>query len=175
MKALLVMIALAISAASFASPPRLSDNQTGVLEFAAQTAAQYESLPSSAPSFTQIFEAILFQESSFCKRKKERHPRPGKPPSFGCGQLQVRTAIKMAHHKLTRRQLSFNNQLNIKLAAQYLHYCLVKFDPDWQRGIVCYNKGEFQAAAIKHLDHDSYLRAITERMHELDKLPQSTD
>jgi hypothetical protein len=112
--------------------------------------------------FRLTLTAVLAQESSLCNHKRGLDKR-----SYGCGQLQRRTALLVHGTPVTAHKLQHDDALNIRLAARYLSYCMQQTG-SWERGVICYNKGPYRARAMSDAEvaADLYLRSIRRRKQE---------
>jgi len=121
--------------------------------------------------FERTLTAVLTQESSLCNHKKgmDKH-------SFGCGQLQKRTALLVNGKPVAARKLQHDDALNIRLAARYLAYCMQQMDSR-ERSVICYNKGPYRAAEMsdREVKQDPYLYNVRRRMSEAQGLLANLD
>lgn len=145
---------------------RLSTSQVSALQNASRLVAQQDSSGhfDKRPAFTQIFQAILFQESSLCRTKVGLDRT-----SYGCGQVRQATAEFILHRHVSIYRLQHDNRFNMIVAARYLHYCLDQFT-NWKRGVICYNTGKSFASRVRFPDRVRYLHYIKHRMLELGQL-----
>lgn len=122
-------------------------------------------------AFERTLTAVLTQESSLCHHKKGMDKQ-----SYGCGQLQKRTALLVNGKPVSAHKLQHNDALNIRLAARYLAYCMQEMD-SWERGVICYNKGPYRARTMadKAVAKDPYLRSVRHRMREAQDLLANLD
>lgn len=122
-------------------------------------------------AFTEVFQAVIWQESSFCKHKHGLDKK-----SFGCGQLQLQTAIGVSGvAALTPDLLRKNDKLNMNIAARYLAQCISEFGLD--RGLVCYNRGPYKAKrmTLPDVEDDAYVNAVGRHLRDMGLLPLSKD
>jgi hypothetical protein len=112
--------------------------------------------------FRLTLTAVLTQESSLCHHKRGLDKR-----SYGCGQLQRRTALLVHGTPVAAHKLQHDDALNIRLAARYLSYCMQQLG-SWERGVICYNRGPYHARAMTDAEvaTDAYLRSIRRRKQE---------
>ncbi|HEX5340839.1 MAG TPA: transglycosylase SLT domain-containing protein [Gammaproteobacteria bacterium] len=105
--------------------------------------------------------AVLMQESSLC-----RHKRGLDRSGYGCGQLHKRAAHVAYGKPVSVHKLRHDDALNIRLAGRYLAFCMTHM-PDWERGVICYNKGPTRARRMsdRQVRADDYLASIRHRMH----------
>ena len=129
-----------------------------------------EPLPDSY-DFERTLTAVLTQESSLCNHKKgmDKH-------SYGCGQIQKRTALLVNGKPVATHKLQHDDALNIRLAARYLAYCMQQMD-SWDRSVICYNKGPNRAATMsdREVKQDAYLQIVRKRMSEAQSLLSNAD
>lgn len=112
-------------------------------------------------------QAIILTESSACL-----HRRGDDGNSFGCGQLQIRTAKTICRCKITRDSLTNNNSANIRISAAFLNQCFLRFWPDRNRALLCYNLGTFKAATLTNhqVTKSKYVARVlywVRRLHEI--------
>ena len=121
--------------------------------------------------FPRTLTAVLTQESSLCT-----HKRGLDKESYGCGQVREQTAALMYGKPVAAKKLQKDDGLNIRIAARYLAYCMQHM-PDWERSVICYNKGPYRAKAMtdKQVQQDGYLRSIRRRMQEAQDLLANLD
>ena len=121
--------------------------------------------------FPRTLTAVLTQESSLCHHKKgmDKH-------SYGCGQVRQQTAALMYGKPVAAHSLQHNDGLNIRIAARYLAYCMQEM-PDWDRSVICYNRGPYHAKTMsaKDVAKDAYLANIKKRMREAQNLLANLD
>lgn len=164
--------ALLLVAASARAGDGLTRQQNWTLLYASVVGTSYyaEPLPESY-DFERTLTAVLTQESSLCHHKKgmDKH-------SFGCGQLQKRTALLVNGKPVAAHKLQHDDALNIRLAARYLAYCMQEMN-SWERSVICYNKGPYRAASMsdRAVKKDSYLRSVRRRMGEAQNLLANLD
>ena len=150
----------------------LTRQQNWAVLYASVVGTSYyaEPLPGSY-DFERTLTAVLTQESSLCNHKKgmDKH-------SFGCGQLQKRTALLVNGKPVAARKLQHDDALNIRLAARYLAYCMQQMN-SWERGVICYNKGPHRARTMDAAEvaADPYLMSIKQRMREARNLLANSD
>jgi len=141
----------------------LTRQQNWAVLYASVVGTSYyaDPLPQSY-DFERTLTAVLTQESSLCNHKKgmDKH-------SFGCGQLQKRTALLVNGKPVAAHKLQHDDALNIRLAARYLAYCMQQMD-SWERSVICYNKGPYRAAEMsdREVKQDAYLGNVRRRMSE---------
>ncbi len=130
-----------------AGEPRLTPLQLSAIHEARTIGARYR--------VADLLVAVIWQESSFCAHRLGDDGR-----SFGCGQVQLRTARLMAGHAVNARELIRNRTLNLELAARYLSHCIERFGIE--RGLYCYNHGDQRAAQASRraVARDAYVRAV---------------
>jgi|SRR6185312_9551167 len=145
----------------------LTRQQNWAVLYASVVGSSYyaDNVPQSY-DFPRTLTAVLTQESSLCHHKKgmDKH-------SYGCGQVRQQTALLMNGEKVTAHSLQHNDSLNIRIAARYLAYCMQEM-PDWDRSVICYNRGPLHARAMSDKDvaRDAYLKNIRRNMHEAESL-----
>lgn len=122
---------LLMPAAVPAGGPRLQQHQIWAIQEASRAAAYHDDGRISEFAFVPTLQAILGQESSFCREKHKRDPL-----SWGCGQLTVKTA-RLFDAKATTQKLMNDDRYNIWLAATYLAYCRDR-TKDWTSMVRCY-------------------------------------
>lgn len=105
--------------------------------------------------------AVLMQESSLCRHKHglDRH-------GYGCGQLHRRAAHVAAGSSVSVHKLKHDDAYNIRMAGRYLAFCMTRMR-DWERGVICYNKGPARARRMtdRQVARDDYLASIRHRMN----------
>ena len=169
--------ALALTLLLFAAMPAragdgLTRQQNWAVLYASVVGSSYyaDNVPQSY-DFPRTLTAVLTQESSLCDHKKgmDKH-------SYGCGQVRQQTALLMSGQKVTAHSLQHNDSLNIRIAARYLAYCMQEM-PDWDRSVICYNRGPYHARTMSDRDvaKDAYLKFIRRRMHEASNLLADLD
>src|SRR5579863_4193425 len=133
---------LAASAAARAGDG-LTHQQNWAVLYASVVGSSYyaEPLPKSY-DFPGTLTAVLTQESSLCNHKRGMDKR-----SYGCGQLQSRTAKLVNGRPVAVHKLQHDDALNIRLAARYLAYCMQRMG-SWDRSVICYNKGPYRARSM---------------------------
>lgn len=150
----------------------LTRQQNWAVLYASVVGTSYyaEPLPQSY-DFERTLTAVLTQESSLCNHKKGMDKR-----SYGCGQLQKRTALLVNGKPVSAHKLQHNDALNIRLAARYLAYCMQEMN-SWERGVICYNKGPYRAGSMsdKSVAKDPYLHSVRRRMREAQGLLANLD
>jgi hypothetical protein len=121
--------------------------------------------------YEQTLAAVLMQESSLC-----RHKRGLDRAGYGCGQLHKRAAHVAYGKPVSVHKLRHDDALNIRLAARYLAYCMTHMS-NWERGVVCYNKGPSRARNMTdaQIAVDGYLTSIRHRMHTARNLLANLD
>ena len=150
----------------------LTRQQNWAVLYASVVGTSYyaEPLPASY-DFERTLTAVLTQESSLCNHKKgmDKH-------SFGCGQLQKRTALLVNGKPVAAHKLQHDDALNIRLAARYLAYCMQQMN-SWERAVICYNKGPYRAGTMSQqaVTKDAYLRSVRRRMSEAQGLLANLD
>ena len=164
--------ALLLVTASARAGDGLTRQQNWTLLYASVVGTSYyaEPLPQSY-DFERTLTAVLTQESSLCNHKKgmDKH-------SFGCGQLQKRTALLVNGKPVAAHRLQHDDALNIRLAARYLAYCMQEMN-SWERSVICYNKGPYRAAGMseREVKRDPYLGLVRKRMSEAQGLLANVD
>lgn len=130
-----------------AAEPHLTPLQIEAIKEARAIGAHYR--------VPDLLVAVIWQESSFCA---QRLGDDGK--SFGCGQVQLKTAKRMAGHYISAHQLIHDRRLNLEIAARYLHYCIERFEIE--RGLYCFNHGDGAAAraTARAVRDDSYVEKV---------------
>ena len=85
-------------------------------------------------------------------------------------------AALMYGKPVTIKKLQKDDGLNIRIAARYLAYCMQQMS-DWDRSVICYNKGPYRAKAMSEAQvaKDGYLRSIRRRMLEAQNLLANVD
>ena len=150
----------------------LTRQQNWAVLYASVVGTSYyaEPLPQSY-DFERTLTAVLTQESSLCHHKKGMDKQ-----SYGCGQLQKRTALLVNGRPVSAHKLQHNDALNIRLAARYLVYCMQEMN-SWERSVICYNKGPYRAGSMSDKDvaKDAYLRSVRRRMREAQGLLANLD
>jgi hypothetical protein len=150
----------------------LTREQNWALLYASMIGSSYYAalLPKNY-DFPRTLTAVLTQESSLCTHKKGMDKT-----SYGCGQVRSRTAQLMYGQPVPAKKLQKDDALNIRIAARYLAYCMQQM-PDWERGVICYNKGPYKAKTLTEaqVGKDSYLNSIRHRMHEAQELLANVD
>jgi len=150
----------------------LTDQQNWTVLYASVVGVSYyaEPLPQDY-AFASTLTAVLTQESSLCHHKRGMDKR-----SYGCGQLQKRTALLVNGKPVAAHKLQHDDALNIRLAARYLSYCMQQMS-SWERGVICYNKGPYRARTMdeRAVAADPYLISIRQRMHEARNLLANSD
>ncbi len=128
-----------------------------------------EGMKYGIPKYTQ---AIILTESSACIHKVGDDGR-----SLGCGQLQVATARKVCRCIIGPKELARNDERNIQIGAQYLSQCFLKFWPDRDRAILCYNLGPYKAATLTNSEvaHSKYVARVKAWLKVLKDIPVSHD
>lgn len=153
---------LLVSAAAGAADG-LTRQQNWTVLYASVVGTSYyaEPLPDSY-DFERTLTAVLTQESSLCNHKKgmDKH-------SYGCGQIQRRTALLVNGRPVATRKLQHDDALNIRLAARYLAYCMQQMD-SWDRSVICYNKGPYRARSMsdQEVADDDYLDSVRSRLRD---------
>lgn len=162
---------LLVSAAARAGDG-LTRQQDWAVLYASVVGTSYyaEPLPQSY-DFERTLTAVLTQESSLCHHKKGMDKQ-----SYGCGQLQKRTALLVNGKPVSAHKLQHNDALNIRLAARYLVYCMQEMN-SWERSVICYNKGPYRAGSMsdKEVAKDAYLHSMRRRMREAQGLLANLD
>lgn len=133
------------------------------------TVAYDEGSKYGLPKYTQ---AIILVESSAClHRSGDDHK------SLGCGQLQLSTARKTCRCKINSSILEKDNGRNIKITAHFLSDCFVRFWPDRNRAILCYNVGPFVAAKLTNraVAKSRYVARVLKDLSELAHVRQTED
>ncbi|HEX4301135.1 MAG TPA: transglycosylase SLT domain-containing protein [Gammaproteobacteria bacterium] len=164
--------ALALTPLLFAAMPAragdgLTRQQNWAVLYASVVGSSYyaDNVPQNY-DFPRTLTAVLTQESSLCDHKKgmDKH-------SYGCGQVRQQTALLMSGNAVTAHSLQHNDSFNIRIAARYLAYCMQEM-PDWNRSVICYNRGPYHARSMSDRDvaKDGYLKSIRHRMHEAQSL-----
>jgi len=167
-----LLCGLALVSVSAQAGDGLTRQQNWAVLYASVVGTSYyaEPLPQSY-DFERTLTAVLTQESSLCNHKKgmDKH-------SFGCGQLQKRTALLVNGKPVAAHRLQHDDALNIRLAARYLAYCMQQMD-SWERSVICYNKGPYRASTMsdKAVTKDPYLRSVRRRMQEAQGLLANLD
>ncbi len=163
---------LLLAAASAQAGDGLTRQQNWTVLYASVVGNSYyaEPLPQSY-DFERTLTAVLTQESSLCNHKRGMDKQ-----SYGCGQLQKRTAMLVNGQPVSAHKLQHNDALNIRLAARYLAYCMQQMD-SWERSVICYNKGPYRASNMtdKEVAKDSYLHSVRRRMEEAQGLLANID
>jgi hypothetical protein len=150
----------------------LTRQQNWAVLYASVVGLSYYAEPLPADyDYERTLTAVLTQESSLCN-----HKRGMDKASYGCGQLQKRTALLVNGKPVAAHKLQHDDALNIRLAARYLAYCMQQMD-SWDRSVICYNKGPFKAASMsdKQVRKDAYLHSILRRMREAQHLLARVD
>ncbi|HEU5398044.1 MAG TPA: lytic transglycosylase domain-containing protein [Gammaproteobacteria bacterium] len=162
-----LMGGLLMSAASARAGDGLTRQQNWAVLYASVVGTSYyaDPLPQSY-DFERTLTAVLTQESSLC-----HHKRGLDKASYGCGQIQKRTALLVNGKPVAARRLQHDDAFNIRLAARYLAYCMQQMD-SWERSVICYNKGPYRASTMtdKEVARDSYLHSVRRRMKEAGNL-----
>ncbi len=164
--------ALLLASTSARAGDGLTRQQNWTLLYASVVGTSYyaEPLPESY-DFERTLTAVLTQESSLCNHKKgmDKH-------SYGCGQLQKRTALLVNGKPVAAHKLQHDDALNIRLAARYLAYCMQEMN-SWERSVICYNKGPYRAANMsdREVKRDAYLKLVRKRMGEAQGLLANVD
>jgi len=150
----------------------LTKQQNWAVLYAAVVGSSYyaDPLPEQY-DFPRTLTAVLTQESSLCHHKKGMDKE-----SYGCGQVRQQTAALMYGKPVAAHQLQHNDGLNIRIAARYLAYCMQQM-PDWDRSVICYNRGPYHARTMSDKDvaKDGYLGSIKRRMREAQNLLANLD
>jgi hypothetical protein len=150
----------------------LTRTQNWAVLYASVVGSSYyaDNVPASY-DFPRTLTAVLTQESSLCHHKKgmDKH-------SYGCGQVRQQTALLMNGEKVSAHSLQHNDSLNIRIAARYLAYCMQEM-PDWDRSVICYNRGPYHARSMpdKDVARDAYLKNIKRNMREAQSLLADLD
>lgn len=164
--------ALMFAATTARAGDGLTRQQNWAVLYASVVGTSYyaEPLPRSY-DYERTLTAVLTQESSLC-----HHKRGMDKQSYGCGQLQKRTAMLVNGQPVSAHKLQHNDALNIRLAARYLAYCMQQMGT-WERGVICYNKGPYRASSMtdKQVTKDAYLHSIRRRMQEAQGLLANID
>jgi|SRR5579859_2097896 len=164
--------ALLLVCATARAADGLTRQQNWAVLYASVVGTSYyaEPLPGSY-DFERTLTAVLTQESSLCNHKKgmDKH-------SFGCGQLQKRTALLVNGKPVAAHKLQHDDALNIRLAGRYLAYCMEQMN-SWERSVICYNKGPYRAASMsdREVKQDAYLKIVRKRMSEAQDLLSNVD
>ena len=172
LKALTFALTLSAATQVQARDSALTPQQNWTVLYASVVGVSYyaDPLPQDY-AFASTLTAVLTQESSLChhKRGMDMH-------SYGCGQLQKRTALLVNGKPVAARKLQHDDALNIRLAARYLSYCMQQMN-SWERGVICYNKGPYRARTMdkQEVAADPYLKSIRQRMHEARNLLANSD
>lgn len=163
---------LLLAAASAQAGDGLTRQQNWAVLYASVVGNSYyaEPLPRNY-AYERTLTAVLTQESSLC-----HHKRGMDKQSYGCGQLQKRTAKLVNGEPVSAHKLQHNDALNIRLAARYLAYCMQQMGT-WERSVICYNKGPYRAKSMtdKQVAKDAYLHSIRHRMDEAQDLLANID
>lgn len=133
-------------------------------QLAALNIAYNEGQKYGIPIYTQ---AIILTESSACV-----HRRGDDNKSLGCGQVQLSTARKTCHCTINPRVLEKDNRRNIKITAHFISDCFIRFWPDRDRALLCYNVGPFKAetftpSKVKHSKYVARVLYWVRRLHEI--------
>ena len=145
----------------------LTRQQNWAVLYASVVGMSYYAEPLPADyDYARTLTAVLTQESSLC-----HHKRGMDKASYGCGQLQKRTALLVNGKPVAAHKLQHDDALNIRLAARYLAYCMQQMG-SWERSVICYNKGPYRAANMsdREVTKDAYLRSVRRRMREAQSL-----
>jgi hypothetical protein len=169
MRTLIAAFGLAglLSASTAEAGNGLTRQQNWALLYASVVGTSYyaDPLPDEY-DFPHTLTAVLAQESSLCHHKKglDKH-------SYGCGQVRQQTALLMNGKPVAAKKLQHDDAFNIRIAARYLAYCMQAM-PDWDRSVICYNRGPYHARIMAKADvaKDAYLANIKRRMREARKL-----
>jgi len=164
--------ALLLVSASARAGDGLTRQQNWAVLYASVVGTSYyaEPLPQSY-DFERTLTAVLTQESSLCHHKKGMDKM-----SYGCGQIQKRTALLVNGKPVAAHRLQHDDAFNIRLAARYLAYCMQQMG-SWERSVICYNKGPYRAANMsdREVRKDAYLGSIRRRMREAQHLLAKVD
>ena len=167
-----LMGGLLLSAASARAGDGLTRQQNWAVLYASVVGTSYyaDPLPQSY-DFERTLTAVLTQESSLC-----HHKRGLDKASYGCGQIQKRTALLVNGKPVAAHRLQHDDAFNIRMAARYLAYCMQQMG-SWERSVICYNKGPYRAGTMtdKQVAKDSYLRSVRHRMNEAGNLLAKVD
>ncbi|HEV7163823.1 MAG: transglycosylase SLT domain-containing protein [Gammaproteobacteria bacterium] len=163
---------LLLAATSACAGDGLTRQQNWTVLYASVVGTSYyaEPLPQNY-DFERTLTAVLTQESSLCNHKRGMDKQ-----SYGCGQLQKRTAMLVNGKPVSAHKLQHNDALNIRLAARYLAYCMQQMG-SWERSVICYNKGPHRASTMtdKQVTKDTYLLSVRRRMREAQGLLANVD
>ncbi|HET7174931.1 MAG TPA: transglycosylase SLT domain-containing protein [Gammaproteobacteria bacterium] len=167
-----LMGGLLLSAASARAGDGLTRQQNWAVLYASVVGTSYyaDPLPQSY-DFERTLTAVLTQESSLCHHKKGMDKA-----SYGCGQIQKRTALLVNGKPVAAHRLQHDDAFNIRMAARYLAYCMQQMG-SWERSVICYNKGPYRAGTMtdKQVAKDSYLSSVRHRMNEAGNLLANVD
>jgi len=154
---------LSLLAGSALAGDGLTRQQNWAVLYASVVGTSYYAEPLPVDyNYERTLTAVLTQESSLCN-----HKRGMDKASYGCGQLQKRTALLVNGQPVAAHKLQHDDALNIRLAARYLAYCMQEMG-SWERSVICYNKGPYRASSMsdRQVKKDAYLRSIRRRMRE---------
>jgi Transglycosylase SLT domain len=118
----------------------------------------------------RYFQAVILVESSACI-----HKLGDDRTSLGCSQLKLSTARKVCRCKLGPSRLTNQNQLNLRIGAQFLADCFARFYPNIPRALICYNAGEPKAATLtdSEIAQSKYVAKVKAYLRQLQQIPVS--
>lgn len=160
MRRICLILCLVLSPA-VAAAPALTVSQLRVLNMAIYIGEQHgEGL---------LLAAIVWQESSLCVRNHQR-----KSTAMGCGQDLLKTARDTEELPISAWMLAHDWALNLEVSADYLRLCESKHG--YAGGIYAYYWGLYASQpAAAAVAADPYVKAVLERVREIESLPVSTD
>lgn len=113
--------------------------------------------------------ALAWQESSFCRYKINSWSR-------GCLGLKRRTA-RLFDSTVTRKQLTDDNERNLRDGLSYLEYCKEN-TAGWSEMVYCYHYGLPAELAVQteyEIVSDGYVKAIAFKVTALQNLPEDSE
>lgn len=72
----------------------------------------------------------------------------GSSPSIGVCQVKLRTARSVGFTGTAKELLK--PEINIFIAAKYLHYQLERYNQNWKMAVTAYNRGKFKGRLNNH-------------------------
>jgi len=136
---------------------------------AAQATAVSQAFNLGAPYGQGLtLSAVIGQESSYCKFKRNGW-------SFGCAGTKRATVRKLFDGSASRARLESDNLYSIRAGLAILLYCKDHTN-SWRRELACYHWGlphESQMSDAE-IDSDSYVKAVSERVRQLQQIPVDT-
>jgi hypothetical protein len=112
--------------------------------------------------------ALEGQESSYCKFKRNDW-------SVGCLGTKRATVRSIFDPAATRARLESDNDYSLRAGLTILLYCRAATN-SWRREIACYHWGEPHESKMSdaEIDSDGYVKAVSERVRQLQQIPVDT-